>query len=109
VTAAVGLGVPKSAEVTLRPEQGWAAVWQGTDGAGNGQLGIGLAAPRPAEANIRQEGDTALLLQPATSDHPVVYYAGAGWTKYGFPDAAAWNAYMIEFARRLASPLEILW
>jgi hypothetical protein len=30
-----------------------------------------------------------------------------GWTKYGFVDAEAWNAYKTDFARRLASPLEI--
>jgi hypothetical protein len=37
---------------------------------------------------------------------PAVYYAGAGWDKGGnMADAAAWDLYLDQFARRLAAPL----
>ena len=36
------------------------------------------------------------------------YYAGAGWDKSGdFPTLAAWDAYLDQAARRLASPLTV--
>jgi hypothetical protein len=38
----------------------------------------------------------------------VTYYAGAGWDKSGdFPTAAAWEAYVDQAARRLASPVAV--
>lgn len=38
----------------------------------------------------------------------VVFYAGFGWQKSGqFASAAAWNAYLAEFAWHLASPLTV--
>lgn len=109
VVAAVGLGVPKSATATLRPQQGWGAVWQGTDGQDNGMLGLGMVTPRPNQIELKQTPDHLLMLTSVNSDQPLVCYAGAGWTKYGFADAAAWNTYLEEFAQRLVSPLEVTW
>jgi hypothetical protein len=40
----------------------------------------------------------------------VVFYAGFGWQKSGqFATAAAWDAYLAEFAQRVASPLAVTW
>jgi hypothetical protein len=103
----VGLGAPKTAVITLRPDQGWAAVWQGTDGMDNGMLGIGIVASRPDRTQLKQTEGHALMLVPGDAGQTVTYHAGAGWTKHGFADAAAWNAYVRDFARRLASPLRI--
>jgi len=109
VAAAVGLGVPKGTRPAFGTESGWAAVWQGTDGKGNGMLGVGMVASRLDQVRFTQAADHVLMLQPAIAGQTLVYYAGAGWSKYGFADAAAWNAYLDAFARRLASPLEIRW
>ncbi|MFM7182442.1 MAG: DUF4861 family protein [Verrucomicrobiales bacterium] len=107
LTAVAGLTVPKAAATTQREKDGWAAVWQTTDGKENGMLGIGLVATdrkivkwEPSEARI-------LILLPVTAGKTLVYHAGAGWSKHGFADAAAWNDYLEGFARRLASPLKI--
>jgi hypothetical protein len=49
-----------------------------------------------------------MLLTPAKTGEPVEYYVGAGWSKGGFADSAAWKAYLAGFAMRLKSPLRIL-
>lgn len=36
-----------------------------------------------------------------------IYYGGAGWSKWGFADSAAWYAYIDGFAANLKSPLII--
>ena len=57
------------------------------------------AAKKPGNANN-------LLLVKAQDGAPVRYYTGAGWTKSGqFADRAAWEAYVKDFAARLAHPL----
>jgi hypothetical protein len=107
VTAAIGLGVPKNAGTTLSPDQGWAAVWQATEGKDNGMLGIGMVASSPERTQFKEALGHVLMLSPVDAGQTVTYYAGAGWTKHGFADTAAWNAYLQDFARRLASPLKI--
>lgn len=105
--AAIGLGAPKGATTAMQPDRRWASVWQATDGRDNGMLGIGLVTPASDRMQMREVAYHVLMLLPAHSGKPLVYYAGAGWTKFGFADAAAWNAYLDEFAQRLASPLEV--
>lgn len=35
------------------------------------------------------------------------YYSGAGWSKWGFKDAAAWYNYVQQFAQKLQEPLKV--
>ena len=35
------------------------------------------------------------------------YYSGAGWSKWGFKDAAAWYNYVQQFAQKLQEPLTV--
>ena len=35
------------------------------------------------------------------------YYWGAAWDKADIKDAAAWNAYMADFARKIRNPLTV--
>jgi hypothetical protein len=42
------------------------------------------------------------------SGSAAVYHVGSAWDRSGdFPDVAAWDRYLDDFARRLRSPLEI--
>ena len=48
------------------------------------------------------------MLTELKAGTPLVYFAGAGWSKGpDFPDEAAWLAYLKAFAARLASPLAV--
>ena len=35
------------------------------------------------------------------------YYWGAGWTKWGFENLAAWNAYVADFTAKMKTPLRV--
>jgi hypothetical protein len=49
-----------------------------------------------------------LLLVKSQDGAPLRYFTGAGWTKSGqFADRAAWEAYVKDFAARVAHPLTI--
>ena len=51
-------------------------------------IGVGLIA-RGAE--LKQTDDHVLALRKVKSGEPFVYFAGAGWSKGGFADSAAWQ------------------
>jgi unsaturated rhamnogalacturonyl hydrolase len=47
-----------------------------------------------------------LMVATVPASGPAVYYAGAGWDKGGnMADAAAWDAYLDQFGRKLGAPL----
>lgn len=106
---AAGLGIPKGGSSTVRPKEGWASVWQRGDGKDNGMLGVAVVMPTAEHVAIQQAEGHVWLSRRTGAGEAFVYYAGAGWDKFGFADAAAWNSYVETFARRLASPLEVRW
>lgn len=89
---------------------GWFRYWEPIDDA---QMGVGIVinpahvqdfrhyrSPKPDEnhewINVRLTGNK------------VVYYAGFGWSKAGvITSSSTWDAYLADFAQRLASPLEV--
>jgi hypothetical protein len=101
LTVAAGLTVHKGGQCTVNSKEHWGSVWEPADGKGNGQIGTGLVFPAGRTVAIKQTGDHVVALTIAKSGQPVVYYAGAGWSKSGFPRQTAWNAYLATFARRL--------
>jgi len=91
---------------------GWFRYWEAID---DSYLGTGVVvAPaviidyedhRSAEKDANQ-----LYIVTKPQDNKVVFYAGFGWVKSGqFASAADWDAYLAEFAQRLASPLKVNW
>ena len=81
-------------------------------GAGEGRRQpLRLRRPRrPGAACMAfAEADgNVLVVTSVSAGSDVTYYAGAGWDKSGdFPTAAAWDAYVDQAARRLASPVTV--
>ena len=73
----------------------------------NGSTHCAMIVPGSGQS-VHFDGHTALACS-AVFGKPVVYYAGAGWTKgLDFPDAASWQNYVREFAARLKSPLHVV-
>ena len=110
-TIGLTLHEEKGAVKADRPA-GWCRYWEKID---DSYLGTGVVvAPsylldyqdhRSAEKDHSQ---LYMVTKPAQGT--VIFYAGFGWQKSGqFATAAAWDAYLAEFAQRLASPLAVAW
>jgi unsaturated rhamnogalacturonyl hydrolase len=64
----------------------------------NGTIGCGVVMT--TRAAPKETPDQAFLQTSARRGLPVVYYAGAGWSKSGdFPDEKEWTKYVSRFAR----------
>jgi hypothetical protein len=117
-TVAIGLTEHKGAAgfpaavITRDPQGRWLSVWEESkDG------GLGVAVIVASDANVAGFADEAtddrgntnhLLLVKAADKVPVRYFTGAGWNKSGqFADRAAWEAYVKNFAARIAKPLNV--
>lgn len=106
-TVAVGLSEHKGFDLLALPENGWIGVWDIADGKNNGRNATGVVFPPTTKVELKEANESALLLTTAKNGEPLDYYIGAGWSKNGFTDAAAWQAYLAEFAARLKSPLRV--
>jgi len=103
LTAAAGLIIHKDGKAG--DGDGWTAVWEQADGKDNGFMGLGLVLPG---GTLKKTDDHTLLLAQVKSGQPLVYYAGAGWSKgLDFKDSEAWTAYVKDFAARLKAPLKV--
>ncbi len=62
-----------------------------------------------AFAGTADDDQNQLALVPVKDGQTVAYYVGAGWSRSGqFRDAAAWEAYLSDFAARTRSPLRVV-
>lgn len=84
----------------------------------NGQIFIGAVMPgKVSEAKAvpftdkekaeRGAEGHVLAIGTYTPGSDYVYYAGAGWSKWGFNDTAAWVNYVQEFAQNIKEPLTV--
>ncbi|WP_187261631.1 DUF4861 domain-containing protein [Pontibacter beigongshangensis] len=100
----------KKGEVKASREQGWFRYWEPIDGS---WLGTGLVvAPQRVQSfkdhRAEARDQSHLLVVASPKDNLLVYYAGFGWDKSGqFESVEEWDLYLADFAKRLASPLEI--
>jgi hypothetical protein len=89
-------------------EQGWIRYWDPADPEPNGNIGAGALMDTKQIAEIKDLPDHVLILTKTRPGQPVSFWAGAGWDKSGdFADVAAWDAYLQQFARRIASPIKV--
>ena len=73
----------------------WLAYWE-PEQPGNGTIGCGVVMTSPAKPLDTQEH--ALLRTTVKRGQPLVYYAGAGWTRSGdFPGKESWVRYLTAF------------
>ncbi|MGI4744334.1 MAG: DUF4861 domain-containing protein [Janthinobacterium lividum] len=97
-------------EVKADRPAGWCRYWEKIDDA---YLGTGVVvAPRYLtdyqDHRSPDKDASQLYLVTRPEQNTVVFYAGFGWQKSGqFASAAAWDAYLGEFAQRLAAPLAV--
>lgn len=97
-------------EVKGEPKQGWFRYWEPMDDAFVG-TGVVLATGQVQgwkDHRTKAKEQTHLLVIATPQANKLVYYAGFGWTKGGqFKTAAEWDQYLTQYAKRLASPLNV--
>ena len=76
------------------------------DGGEGGITFLGVVLTTPAAA-VTENRDHLLIVTRYTPGTPLVYYTGAGWSKWGFESDKAWSDYLTAFSGRLSSPLEV--
>ena len=97
-------------EVKGEPAQGWFRYWEPIDDA---YLGTGIVlAPgqvqRWLDHRTKAKEQSHLLVLATPQANRLVYYAGFGWTKSEqVKTVADWDAYLADYARRVASPLVV--
>ena len=110
MTVGVGLNEHADYQVFQSPEDRWMGVWDQADrpkGLTNGMNGVGVVFPTGVKFDFKEAQHQAWFLTPVKAGEPLVYYAGAGWSNGGFPEASDWKAYLADFARRVRSPLKV--
>ncbi|MDR0351936.1 MAG: DUF4861 domain-containing protein [Opitutaceae bacterium] len=115
LTIAIGLSKPRRNATHTHASDaktGWLANWI-TYNRPRGEGSIGTAALLPAgatPASLAEDKGNHYLLTPAAPGQPLRYHIGACWSQDGtgrFPTQAAWEAYLADFAHRLAHPLAV--
>lgn len=72
----------------------------------NGNTAVALLFNRPPARTGIEQGHLMATCS-VTNATPFTYYMGAGWSKGGFENQAAWNNYVQNESRKLKSPLTV--
>lgn len=109
--ATVGITLhEKKGEVKADPEQGWFRYWEPMDSS---YLGTGIVlAPEVVEDykdhRVETKDQSHLYVVTKPENNKLTYYAGFGWEKSGqFKSKEEWDQYLVDFAKRVASPLKV--
>ena len=109
ITWAAGIRKAEGVVVRLDRERGIVRTWEHQDHyAEDGWLGCALVVDAAAVVDTREEGGNQLVVARTPRSKPATWYAGSGWDRSGyFPDVAAWDRYVDDFAARLRAPLAV--
>ena len=77
------------------------------DGGEGGITYVGALLTTPP-VSVTENRDHLLIATEYTSGVPLIYYAGAGWSKWGFDNDQSWADYLNEFALRIRNPLQVI-
>ena len=92
-------------QVSMDENKRWTAHAEPADSL-NGILYQAIAVTAPF-TSIEAKNNHLLGIQDVKSTVPFIYYAGGGWSKYGFETFGDWVKYVEEFSEKLQSPLTI--
>ncbi|HKO15693.1 MAG TPA: DUF4861 family protein [Gemmatimonadaceae bacterium] len=107
LTGAVGLKKVGQEQEQFDAANGTLAIWEAMEKNRGMQ---GLAAIVDPKLLVRRADDASnhLLLVNARTDSVMDYWAGFAWDRAGrITSASAWQRYVADFARGLASPIEV--
>ena len=103
----VAAGIVKRDEGSPLPvPYGTNAIAYRLDGGEGGITYLGTVLTTPASA-VTEKGDHLLIVTRCTPGSPLVYYTGAGWSKWGFATDEKWTDYVTRFSQIISSPLMV--
>lgn len=97
---AVALGITDrdgAGVVSVDFRSGFLSYWE-PEAPPNGHIACALVADPAQIADVRREQGHHLLIIAVSPGNPLVYFAGAGWSKGGFPTRESWETYVAGFA-----------
>jgi Domain of unknown function (DUF4861) len=111
VQVGVGLAVHPHAQVQEDLAAGILSVWEPLTDPAAGMDGTAIVLPLGTTAAAKtQPGDGSIhLLLAARPAAPIVYFAGAAWSRSDMPGEAAWRKYLRDFSAALRQPLKLTW
>ncbi len=108
VSCAIGIRNFGGAAVQTSRKDGWLRTWEPLQKGKSGNLGCAIIMDPALLTDFTELNGDNLVIAKVPAGGPAVYYAGFGWDRSGdFTDAAAWDAYVQQFAQRVRSPLKI--
>lgn len=108
-TLPLSIGVQRAAvdSAARDPKGRWIDVWSAPQGE-NGSIGCAVVLPARTSAAISDRSGHLWLDTKQSAAEPLIYYAGAAWSKgQDFPSASEWNAEVSAFARRVTAPIQV--
>ncbi|MGB6980679.1 MAG: DUF4861 family protein [Candidatus Acidiferrales bacterium] len=109
VQAAVGLAIHPEAQISSSVENGLLAIWEPLTDPAAGMVGTGIVLPPGAAAAVKQGDGSVHLVVEAKPNVPILYYAGAAWSKSDIGSAAAWRKYLQDFSFKMQHPVQAFW
>ncbi len=87
----------------------WLALWGAVnDDPVNGELGTGIVFPGEGFLGMTEEKDQYLLFAKLREGSPVMYFAGAGWTRSGdFKSTEDWKKLLTHWSLRMREPVKV--
>jgi pectinesterase len=108
LTFAAGIKNNAGSTVISERRAGWLRTWEPLQKGQAGNLGCAILMDPASIADITQADGNYLIVAKSPASGPASYYAGFGWDRSGdFAGLPDWEAYVRQFARRVASPLKI--
>jgi len=102
---AAGIVKRKEGRITAKSVEDGYASYCLEEGEG-GITYLGVVATSPV-IKIIEKNDHVLLTTKYADGEKLLYYTGAGWSKWGFETPDKWNRYIKDFSSRIHHPLDV--
>jgi len=109
VHAGIGLATHAHAEISENPQEGILSVWEPLTDSSAGMDGTGIVLSAGVTDTVAGGDGNIYFLLNARANVPIVYFAGAGWSKSDIRDQDAWRRYLRDFSIDLQRPLQMSW
>ncbi|MCI0522236.1 MAG: DUF4861 domain-containing protein [Bacteroidales bacterium] len=105
-TVASGIVKREEGSPVMLPDE-TAGIAYRLDGGEGGITYVGALLTSPV-VKVTENIDHLLIATEYTPGVLLTYYAGAGWSKWGFNTDQSWADYLNEFALRIRNPLQVI-
>jgi hypothetical protein len=105
LTHAVGIKNNAGSVQSTKTDTGTLRTWEPVKA--DGRLGCAVVVKPDQLLKFAEGAGNYLAVTKLPTDGVVTYYAGFGWSKFGFSSVEEWDRYVADWSRRIASPLQV--